>query len=560
MDHVLIVEDREEDRIRLRALLEARGYRVTVAVDGREALAAARRDPPNRSAVATSFTSRLARLLEEKVAQLEAANRKLQLSEARLGSLIAMSSDFLWETDAEHRLTHRNSPKRKPSLIPGFDDNAHLGHRRWELPYLSPDAAGWATHRALLDAHQPFREFEISRLGIDGGERFVLLSGDPVFDASGAFTGYRGIGTDVTERRQSEIALRQSRDLNQLYLDTAQTVIVALDTAGRISMINRAGCALLGYEEFELLGRNWFTTCLPAGADRDNALSAFHLFMAGNAEMAKFIENPVRCRSGAERLMAWHNALLRDAQCRTIGSLSSGEDITERKQTDRALRESSQRLRELSQLLIETEDAVRRRINRELHDRVGASLSAINLNLSILGTGLPPELQQTLGVRLEDTQRLLEETTTHVRDLMAELHPPALDDFGLGAGLRSYVHELSKRATMEFSISGDEAVPRLTQAAEMALFRVAQGALLNAVTHAQASRIEVLFDSSPAELKLSVCDDGSGFEVVRAPMARSSWGFAIMRERAESVGAKLSVDSAPGAGTRIVVAIRHDLR
>ena len=154
--------------------------------------------------------SALARKLEDKIAQLEAANRRLQESEARFRSLNEMSSDYYWESDAEHRMTQRASFGNKPSTVSGFERGTYVGERRWEIPYLSPDAAGWAAHRALLDAHQPFREFELSRLGTDGTEHFISISGDPVFDASGAFTGYRGVGADITERKRADSALRES--------------------------------------------------------------------------------------------------------------------------------------------------------------------------------------------------------------------------------------------------------------------------------------------------------------------------------------------------------------
>ena len=81
-------------------------------------------------------------------------------SEARFRSLTEMSSDFYWESDAEHRLTLRTSAGKKPSTVPVFERGTQIGERRWEIPYLSPDAAGWPAHRAVLDAHQPFRDFE----------------------------------------------------------------------------------------------------------------------------------------------------------------------------------------------------------------------------------------------------------------------------------------------------------------------------------------------------------------------------------------------------------------
>ncbi|MBE0619621.1 MAG: PAS domain-containing protein [Burkholderiales bacterium] len=155
------------------------------------------------------------------ITKRKAAERALAESEARFRSLTEMSSDFYWESDAEHRLIKRASADKKVSMVSVFERGAQLGERRWDIPYLTPDALGWEAHRAVLDSHLPFRDFELSRLGADGSERFISISGDPVFDASGAFTGYRGVGTDITERKRVESAVKESEQRLRLALNSA---------------------------------------------------------------------------------------------------------------------------------------------------------------------------------------------------------------------------------------------------------------------------------------------------------------------------------------------------
>jgi diguanylate cyclase (GGDEF)-like protein len=115
---------------------------------------------------------------------------------ARFDCMLRLSGDFYWETDSEHRLVEWVHGPSYHSMAPRAD---YLGKRRWEVPSTTPDAAGWDKHRATLDSHQPFRDFEYARLAPDGKERRFMVHGEPMFEADGRFAGYRGVGRDITE-------------------------------------------------------------------------------------------------------------------------------------------------------------------------------------------------------------------------------------------------------------------------------------------------------------------------------------------------------------------------
>ncbi|HYN12624.1 MAG TPA: diguanylate cyclase [Burkholderiales bacterium] len=143
--------------------------------------------------------------------QRKQAEDSLRESEARFRSLTQMSSDFFWESDAAHRLTQLVHGPNYPAAYMGL---GVLGKATWELPSELPDEAGWAAHRAMVDQHLPFRDFEFARRAPDGLIRYFSVGGEPRFAPDGAFVGYRGVGRDITE-----IALARQRIASLAYSD-----------------------------------------------------------------------------------------------------------------------------------------------------------------------------------------------------------------------------------------------------------------------------------------------------------------------------------------------------
>ena len=135
------------------------------------------------------------------ISQRRHIEQALRASEERFRTLVQFSFYVYWETDAQHRFTRQDfaeSEAQTPAR------GREIGKTRWEVPYIEPDEAAWRAHRATLDAHLPFNDFELARLRMDGSRRDVSVSGVPVFDDAGRFVGYRGVGRDITERKRAQ--------------------------------------------------------------------------------------------------------------------------------------------------------------------------------------------------------------------------------------------------------------------------------------------------------------------------------------------------------------------
>ena len=145
--------------------------------------------------------------------QGQRAQEALRQSEARWRSMTQLSSDWFWEQDAELRFVRIEGSPHSSLAVPL---EAHYGRRRWELPDARASAAQWQAHRAVLQARQPFHGFEFQRHAPDGSAVWISISGEPLFDAAGQFTGYRGVARNITRQKQAEAEIQRLAHFDEL--------------------------------------------------------------------------------------------------------------------------------------------------------------------------------------------------------------------------------------------------------------------------------------------------------------------------------------------------------
>ena len=185
---------------------------------------------------------------------------------------------------------------------------------------------------------------------------------------------------ELLEKKREERSLQEERDRAQKYLEIAGVILVVLNADQTVQLINRKGCEVLGYEPAEIIGANWFDTFLPE-KDRERTRAVFIELISGNTELIEYHENPVLTKNKEERIISWHNTVLTDPTAKIVATLSSGEDITERKQVEEALRKAHEELsnfsRDLEKLVLERTEELREKDKQLMEAERIASLGKV---------------------------------------------------------------------------------------------------------------------------------------------------------------------------------------
>jgi PAS domain S-box-containing protein len=350
---------------------------------------------------------------------------------------------------------------------------------------------------------------------------------------------------DITERKQAQEHLR-------LVLDTTPGLIYTSRPDGYLDYFNQRWLKYAGLSMEDAQGWGWTATIHPE--DVEEAVNGWRASLASGEPFQN--ESRVRRADGVYRWMLHRKVPLRDEHGNVVKWYGLSIDIEDRKRAEHALQEAASQLEALSRRLVALQEFERKELARELHDRIGQSLTALNINLKILATTLPQQASDQLRARLADSEALVESTTAAIRNVMSELRPPMLDDQGLVAALDWYAQQFSARTGISVAVRDLQSAERPMPEMEIALFRVAQEALNNVVKHARASRVEITLGRVRSEYVMTVEDDGVGFDAAEDSAARQAGlGMVTMRERTQALGGILEVRAGRGDGTRLTVRV-----
>jgi len=347
---------------------------------------------------------------------------------------------------------------------------------------------------------------------------------------------------EAINRIRTEAAFRESEERYRELFENSRDAIYVHDLTGRYVSVNRAAEELSGFSRDEILGRHYSNFIAPSNLKE--ARESFCLKLDVPVETT--YEAEVVCKNRERKPVEVSSRMIyREGE--PVGVQGTVRDITDRKKARDALQIYSQRL-------IEAQEAERQNVARELHDEIGQVLTAVNLNLQSIAKSCHtdkclPYVREGINI--------VEQALAQVRELSFELRPSLLDDLGLAAALRWYVARYSARSQITAEVVGPANIGRIPHEVETACFRIVQEALTNIARHSRATKATVSVERLNGQLRLTIRDDGVGFDsqLLLRGMTSAALGLHGMRERARALRGQVEIDSTPGDGTKVVVDI-----
>lgn len=398
---------------------------------------------------------------------------------------------------------------------------------------------------AVLSGQQPSFTLEY-RCDRPDSPAWFVMSVTQLAGHAGAVVAH----TDLTARRLAEAALHQSEQTLKLFVEHAPAAIAMFDRTMRYMAVSRRYLADYRLGDQNIIGQSHYSV-FPNIPERWKAIH--QRCLTGMYEANE--EDLFPRGDGVVDWVRWELHPWYENFPEIGGLILFSEVITERKRAEDALRASRQQLMDLSVRLVNAQENERRALAYELHDEIGQQLTCLNMVLEI-GTHAPAEQQRT---RLHEAQRLVADLTGQVRRLSLDLRPPMLDDMGLLPTLLWHFQRYTQQTNVIVDFRYGGLAHALPPHIAIGAYRIVQEGLTNVARHAQTTIASVRVWVSAGQLKITIEDQGCGFDTAAASLIGPSVGVTGMYERAQLLGGQFSLDSTPGEGTCIRVTLPLDM-
>jgi PAS domain S-box-containing protein len=483
----------------------------------------------------------------------------LRESEERFRAIVETTPECVTLVTLEGTVLHMNSSGLR--MVGATSAEMVVGRNACDLIAPHDRDRFRAFNEKICRGERASLEFEI--VGLKGVGRHMETHATPLRMPDGSLVQL-AVTRDITERRQTDADLARQAGL----LDLSFNAVIVRDAQDRITYWNNGAEELYGWTRDEAMGQvthTFFQTIF--SEPLDSIFARLRREGRWQGELAHTRKN------GTELKVLSRWALTRDSRSNSESILEANIDITQTKEAEHALHvlvetlerrvsertreleNATDKLRDLSGRLLQTQDEERRRIARELHDGVGQLLVALKMNSSSV-TKEETKLSAAARQSLDENTTLIEQALQEIRTISHLLHPPLLDEVGLESALRWYTDGFAERSKINVHLhlapDFSEGLPRDLA---LALFRIVQECLTNVHRHSESPSAFVTLARSLNEITLEVKDRGKGISLQlqsKISSGQSSGvGFRGMRERIRQFGGRLEVRSDEDS-TRIV--------
>ena len=377
-----------------------------------------------------------------------------------------------------------------------------------------------------------------------GTRRNVLVSPTALKNGQGKIIGAINCVHDITARKRTEKALRESEERSRAVINQSTAGIAGTDLTGRIIFANQKFCSMLGYKERELVGKTILEITHPGDIAESRRL--FRRIVS-KAEPYQ-LEKRYRRKDGSTLWVNVSASPLCDAEGKTQSAVAVILDISDQKKAQAILED---RARGLEGEILAISDREQRRIGQDLHDSLCQHLTAI----AFMARSVALRLKNHRVIEVEHIEKIAElinDGVTEARTIARGLHPVEMEPPGLVTALATLVKQ--PHWPVPCRLEADEEISVQDSTVALHLYRIAREAVINANKYARAREIIVRMRRSAKGIELSVIDDGVGISA-NSPLG-SGMGFHIMQYRARSMGARLEIKPIKPHGTRVTCYVR----
>jgi PAS domain S-box-containing protein len=420
-----------------------------------------------------------------------------------------------------------------------------FGFQRDQLPtlrledYVAPEYRTEARdrHDRRMRGEAATTHFEYEGIRSNGTRMWLDVDVAPIADQTGKLVGTQSAIRDITERKRAEQALRESEERFRLVANSAPVMIWLSGPEKLCIYFNQQWLEFTGRPLEAELGHGW-----TEGVHPDDLKACLETYKQAFDKREPFdMQYRLRRHDGQYRWIQDKGVPRFEPDGSFAGYIGSCNDVT-----DREL--AADLLGSLGRRLIEAHEQERTWIARELHDDINQRLALLAIELEKWKQQLPESID--LSGHIERARKRIFDVSKDVQSLSHRLHSSKLEYLGIATAAKSFCRELSDQHKVRIDFVHFDVPPNLPKEASLALFRVLQEALQNAVKHSRAKDFKVELRGTPDEIHLTVSDSGAGFDQ-REALASRGLGLVSMRERLQLVNGTMVIESEPGRGTTI---------